>query len=339
MLGAAVTTGAAPVVLDWDTQTWLPEGNTNLSETLPVGNHNVIVTFSGNTAELDQDDGGGSSPISPSINSQNTGGLVPVEDGLHLATDYTDNSNPQVTVTLDFSQYPGGISNITFSMFDVDASGSFIDRAVVTAQNGTGTINPTSRITSVNNQLFGVNGIEGTAPAGGTTSDGNATFSFSQSGITQLTIVYSNEIGTANPGFQFVNMHDFAFDAPVADVGITKVASTLTPAVGANITFTLTAQNNGPDVAPAVQITDALPAGYTYVSDNSGGAYASGTGVWTVGSLANGASDTIDVVATVNGTGPYANTATVTGVGVDDPNAANDTSTVTPVPVAQSTLR
>ena len=312
LLLAAGSAHAAPFLLDWDELTWIPEGNTNLSETYTIGNAPLTVTFSGNTAELDQDDGGGSSPISPSINSQNTGGLIPVEDGLHIATNYSDQSNPQVTVTFDFSQYPGGVGNISFTMFDVDASGTFIDRAVVTAVNGTGTINPTGRITSLRNELFGANGIQGTSSAPGTTDEGNATFIFAQSGITQLTVVYSNEINRSNPGFQFVNLHDISFDAPVADAGITKLVDNAAPAVGSNVTFTLDAINNGPDTAPAVEVNDPLPAGYTYVSDNGGGAYDSGSGVWTVGSLASGATASLQIVATVNATGPYANTAIVT---------------------------
>ncbi|MEO1575026.1 MAG: hypothetical protein AAFU65_08720, partial [Pseudomonadota bacterium] len=204
----AASAQAAPFELDWDQLTWLPEGNTNLSETYTIGNQPITVTISGNTAELDQDAGSnGNSPISPSINSQNTGGLIPVQDGLHIATDYSSQADPRVTITFDFNQYPGGVSDIQFTIFDIDASGSFLDRATVTAVNGSGVINPTTRITSPANQLFGANGIEGTTPAGGGTANGNATFGFSQSGITELRIVYGNEVNRPNPGFQFINIH------------------------------------------------------------------------------------------------------------------------------------
>ena len=50
--------------------------------------------------------------------------------------------------------------------------------------------------------------------------------------------------------------------------------------------FTLTVSNAGPSDATGVAVTDLLPAGYTYVSDDGGGAYNSGTGVWTLGALA-----------------------------------------------------
>ena len=73
-----------------------------------------------------------------------------------------------------------------------------------------------------------------------------------------------------------------------------------TPDVGTNVVFTLTVSNAGPSDAHWVAVTDLLPNGYTYVSDDGGGAYVSGTGVWTVGALANGATDTLNITASVN---------------------------------------
>ena len=116
-------------------------------------------------------------------------------------------------------------------------------------------------------------------------------------------------------------------------MGVTKVASNNTPAVGSNITFTITANNAGPSNATGVVINDVLPAGYTFVSSTpSVGTYDNGTGVWTIGNLANGASATLDIVVTVNATGSYANTATISG-NETDPTPGNNTSTATPVPV------
>ncbi len=124
---------------------------------------------------------------------------------------------------------------------------------------------------------------------------------------------------------------------PQADLAVVKTVNNSTPAVGSTIVFTLTATNNGPSAATGVTVNDLLPAGYTYVSDNGAGAYVSGTGVWTIGSLANAASAALQITATVNATGPYANTATVTG-NQNDPTPGNNTSTNTPVPVPQADL-
>ncbi len=123
-----------------------------------------------------------------------------------------------------------------------------------------------------------------------------------------------------------------------ADLSVTKVANTLAPSVGSNVTFTLTLNNAGPSNATGVVVNDLLPAGYTFVSATpSQGSYVSGTGVWTVGSLANGANATLAIVATVNGSGPYSNTATVSS-STPDPDPSDNSDTETPVPAGAADL-
>ncbi|MFY2762447.1 DUF11 domain-containing protein, partial [Arenimonas sp. MALMAid1274] len=136
------------------------------------------------------------------------------------------------------------------------------------------------------------------------------------------------------------NNSDTETPTPVAqaDLSITKTVDDATPNVGENVTFTLTVSNAGPSAAAGVSVNDLLPAGYTFVSSAaSTGTYNSGTGIWAVGSLANGASATLDIVATVNATGPYDNTASVTAT-TADPTPGNNSDTETPTPVAQADL-
>jgi len=117
-----------------------------------------------------------------------------------------------------------------------------------------------------------------------------------------------------------------------ADLAITKSVSNAAPTVGTQIVFTLVATNLGPANATGVQVSDVLPSGYVYVSDSGAGAYAPGTGVWTIGNLANGASVSLAITVTVQPSGNYANTATITGTQTD-PNPPNNTDTENPVPV------
>ena len=127
---------------------------------------------------------------------------------------------------------------------------------------------------------------------------------------------------------------------PITDtnLSITKTASSLSPGVSSTITFTLTAANLGPSNSTSVVANDLLASGYTFVSATpSVGSYISGTGVWTIGALANGATATLLITATVNLSGVYANTATISGELVD-PSTANNTATVTPVPIPQTNL-
>ena len=144
---------------------------------------------------------------------------------------------------------------------------------------------------------------------------------------------------------------DQATSTPVpsasADLSLVKTVDNATPGVGSNVTFTLTVSNAGPAAATGVRVVDQLPAGYTFVSDNGAGAYVAGTGVWTIpGTIASGASVSLQIVATVNATGPYANTAQITGSNQPDPDSTpnnndpteDDQSTSTPVPVSSMDL-
>jgi uncharacterized repeat protein (TIGR01451 family) len=110
-----------------------------------------------------------------------------------------------------------------------------------------------------------------------------------------------------------------------ADLAVTKTVDNATPTVGDNVTYTITVENLGPDDTTGVEVTDALPAGVTYVSDTGGGDYSGG--VWSVGSLADGATATLEITASVDaGTCDtiITNTASVTASDLADPDDANN---------------
>jgi uncharacterized repeat protein (TIGR01451 family) len=118
--------------------------------------------------------------------------------------------------------------------------------------------------------------------------------------------------------------------ASAADIAIAKSVTDPNPAVGTNVTFTVTAHNAGPNPTASLQVTDSLPAGLTFVSANpSQGTYVAGSGIWSVGVLAVGASATLQITATVASTTPARNTAARTASSPADPNAANDSASVT----------
>jgi uncharacterized repeat protein (TIGR01451 family) len=112
-----------------------------------------------------------------------------------------------------------------------------------------------------------------------------------------------------------------------ADIGVTKTVNDPTPAVGTNVTFTITATNLGPNNATGVQITDILPAGLTYVSSSASvGAYNQLTGIWNIGNLAIGATATLQITVTVTTTNTVTNTATRTASSPTDYDPANDSA-------------
>ena len=106
-----------------------------------------------------------------------------------------------------------------------------------------------------------------------------------------------------------------------ADLSLTKTVNISTPDVGTDVVFTITLSNAGPLTATGVVVTDQLPSGFTYVTDDSGGAFDPATGEWTVGTLVAGVGLALNITATVNNIGDYINRAEVTSVNENDPNS------------------
>jgi gliding motility-associated-like protein/uncharacterized repeat protein (TIGR01451 family) len=130
-----------------------------------------------------------------------------------------------------------------------------------------------------------------------------------------------------------------------SDLSLTKTVNNATPLVGSQVTFAVVVTNNGPQDNTGVQVTDLLPNGYTYNGFTvSRGTYNSVTGLWTIGNLANGTSETLQVTGTVKATGDYLNIAEVTAANLPDPNstpnngntAEDDYATATITPTSQS---
>jgi large repetitive protein len=111
-----------------------------------------------------------------------------------------------------------------------------------------------------------------------------------------------------------------------ADLSLSKTVSDITPNIGSNVTFTITLTNNGPSSVSSATIKDQLPAGLSFVSSNpSLGAYDATSGNWTISNLGIG-TQTLEIVATVNGAGPnksdaITNTAQVTASSAVDPDS------------------
>jgi len=117
---------------------------------------------------------------------------------------------------------------------------------------------------------------------------------------------------------------------PTADVRLSMTSSITSGPVGAPVTFTLTAENIGPNNATGVVVRDLLPAGLTFTSATpSVGTYDQATGDWTIGAIPNGTSVSLALVAVIGVATPVTNTAQKTAQTEFDPAAASDTAGVT----------
>ena len=119
-------------------------------------------------------------------------------------------------------------------------------------------------------------------------------------------------------------------------------AAIATPTIGQNVTFTDPGgQRRDRGDASGIVVQDLLPSGYTFVSKAVyNGTYDEATGVWTVGTITNGSTATLDV----RGDGHWQREATTTRPRerlrrLPIRNAANDTATVTATPFSAADVR
>ncbi|MCP4091256.1 MAG: DUF11 domain-containing protein, partial [Gammaproteobacteria bacterium] len=132
------------------------------------------------------------------------------------------------------------------------------------------------------------------------------------SGVTTNTLNISSTTGLMGSEYQLVatgtdaclisestitvSLNELCF---AADLSLTKTSNESSIYVDEQLVFTITVTNDGPATATGVQVTDTLSTEFiTYVSDDSGGNYVPATGIWTIGSIASGASVSLNITVT-----------------------------------------
>jgi uncharacterized repeat protein (TIGR01451 family) len=114
-----------------------------------------------------------------------------------------------------------------------------------------------------------------------------------------------------------------------ADLSLIKTVNPVSVSQASTVVFTLIIGNAGPDTATGVTLQENFPGVLSFVSASSTqGNYNSSSGIWTVGTLASGASATLEITAVVNADpGILVNSAIVTGT-LTDPNISNNSASV-----------
>ncbi len=113
----------------------------------------------------------------------------------------------------------------------------------------------------------------------------------------------------------------YVFRASSADLAVNKVLNTAAPYItGQTLNYSITVTNNGPDAASNVEISDT-PSNLTITGVSGAGCAALPC---TIATLANGASETITVTATINAAGAFDNAASVSADEAD-PDTSNNT--------------
>jgi hypothetical protein len=229
-LGVLLSPVALAITLDWDAVTWTPGTLSNSYDVDPTkAGNDLTVTVSGNTARL-QPEIVSPNPMTPAITKDFQGGLGSTQNTLCLAVDFT-NKTQSVTVTVNFSSlYTAGVSNVSFSLFDIDLSNvsgndyqDLLSSISATSIDGV-TLIAATITTSATNTLSGtgltqtVNGISGNTDLGPGSGNGNVTIDFGGAAIKSFTFTYgSGSNPGADPTYQHVGIHDISF-TPVPEI-------------------------------------------------------------------------------------------------------------------------
>ena len=172
-----------------------------------------------------------------------------------------------------------------------------------------------------------------TAPANGGTLTNRVS-----TGGTTMDLTPGNNDGTATNAVVATTV------IPVADLQATKTGPA-TVFAATNFSYTISITNIGPSTATSVVVTDALPAGVTFVTASSGFSFTNGTVTWPIATFASGTSTNLNVTVTAPPSGTLTNRVS-TGSPILDPSSNNNdgtatnaivTTTVTPVADVQTT--
>lgn len=126
----------------------------------------------------------------------------------------------------------------------------------------------------------------------------------------------------------------FRFDTCEADLSITKADSPDPVAAGGVLMYTLTVTNNGAGTALDVQVADSLPAGVSYVSDDSGCSHLAGIVTCNLGDMMVSDTKVIKITVMVDpdlvdatGSATLSNQAEVMSLITPDPDTNNNSTT------------
>ena len=306
-LNTSTTSGSTVQTKTWNTPTFSP----NKKIILGV-NDADCVTFS-------------NLPLGTYYYSQMT-----VNGALWLVPRYNDQNTSSVNNIFDFFIYSPELFNAS-STDDAGrnlnsdgqiilAAGDMDKTLVVLEKDDPGTSCPAPQITS----LLSASGVVGSPFTYTFTASSTTAVTYSASGLppgltfsttTHIITGTPTTVGTYNVSLGAVNTCIGGIDiktlvitittpggggSPNANLIVSKTVDKASANVLDTLTYTITLKNNGPDAATGVIITDILSGKLEFVSATSTlGSYATSTGIWSVGNLANGASATTTIVAKI----------------------------------------
>jgi len=132
---------------------------------------------------------------------------------------------------------------------------------------------------------------------------------FSQEMTGTYNISAKNADGCISPISTFTLV---APDCNNIDLVVVETVNATQVIIGQTVVFTIVATNNGPDNATGTSVLVKLPSGFTFNSTTTSvGTYDATSGVWIIGNLNNGETETLTIAAIVNSSGSYVLTSVI----------------------------
>jgi uncharacterized repeat protein (TIGR01451 family) len=308
-----------------DIATYTVSGTVSATATGPLVNQASVALQSSWLIDSNTSDNTASDSDTVNLNANlgitKTDSLATVNPGATVTyTIVVSNAGPDAaTGAIVTDTVPASLSSVTWTC------GSPTNGATCGAASGSGnSISTTANLPASSSVTYLVSGTLSSTATG--TLSNTATVLTPASGVTDTTD--PSRTGAGNN-----SATDTTTINAVSNLSVTKTVNNATPNVGNTVSYTITVTNNGSANATNVRLTDVVPSGLTYVSSTPSGTttYNSATGLWTIGSLANAASATLIINATVNtGTGNNTITNTTSGLTADqfDPVSSNNVGSV-----------
>ncbi|MCZ2127954.1 MAG: DUF11 domain-containing protein [Anaerolineales bacterium] len=136
-----------------------------------------------------------------------------------------------------------------------------------------------------------------------------------------------------------VRAEDDMSGLPYADLSLTQTASKTNPSVGENVALTIKVKNSGASNVGGVQVKTQLPSGLAYVASSAThGSYNAASGIWNVGSLANGATATLTLTVNVSVGGAFVVQSEISAANLYDPDSTPNNGEGDEDDIAKTTL-
>lgn len=231
--------------------------------------------------------------------------LTPGVDNVDYTITITNNGPSAITTASLTDTFPAGVTGITWTASVTAGTASGF------TASGSGNIVETGLSISVGGTITYVVNATVSAAVTGTTLSNTAT-SAPGSGASDPTP--GNDSATANNTL-----------TPSSDVGLSVTDSADPIVLSGTLTYSFTVSNTGPSDAANTSVVNTIPAGCTFsAATPSAGTYASGTGVWDVGTLASGATATLTLDVVVPATPQTINNSASVSSNSADPNLSNN---------------